>query len=108
MLLASTSLDHLVRCDASPRTGGGEFLSLGSMGAPTFEKVDMKNNPKRSALVPIVLGLVGMAAYQIILHFDHPIIMNEDLFHGIWFGICFGLEITGLYLISKNKGGSAA
>lgn len=68
----------------------------------------MKSNVQRRALAPIVIGLLGMGAYQIILHLEHPLVMENDLLHGIWFGICFGLEVTGIYHLSKNKNGSAA
>lgn len=63
----------------------------------------MRSNAKLRALAHIVIGLIGIAAYQIIVHFKHPVIMDNDLFHGMWFGICFGLEITGLYLLSKTN-----
>lgn len=68
----------------------------------------MRSNAKLRALAPIVIGLVGTAADQIIVHFKHPAIMDNDLFHGMWFGICLGLEITGLHVLFKNKRGSAA
>jgi hypothetical protein len=68
----------------------------------------MKSNAQLRALAPIVIGLLGMGGYQVILHLKHPIMMENDLFHGIWFGACFGLEITGLYLHFKNKSGSTA
>lgn len=68
----------------------------------------MKSIAQPRALIPIIIGLLGVAAYQIIIHFKHPIIMDSDLFHGVWFGICLGLEITGIYLLSKNKNGSAS
>jgi hypothetical protein len=67
----------------------------------------MRNNAQRHALIPIAIGLIGMASYQIIVRLSHPAIMEKDLFHGLWFGICLGLEIVGVYQLSKNKRGSA-
>jgi hypothetical protein len=67
----------------------------------------MSSNAKLRAIAPIVIGLIGMAAYQIIFRLNHPAIMETDLFRGLWFGICIGLEIVGVYLLAKNKRGSA-
>lgn len=68
----------------------------------------MRSHAKLRAFAPIAIGLIGMAAYQIIVQLQHPAIMENDLFHGMWFGICFGLEITGLYMLFKNKRRAAA
>jgi hypothetical protein len=67
----------------------------------------MKSNTKQRALVPIVIGLLGMAAYPMILRLGHPAMMENDFFHGLWFGICVGLELLGVYRLSKNKTGPA-
>lgn len=57
----------------------------------------------------ISIGTMGIAGYQLILRIFHPPIMAHDLFHGIWFGICLGLEILGLiYLRKANRSPSAA
>lgn len=68
----------------------------------------MNTNARLRAFTPIVIGLLGMGGYQIMLHLQHPIIMEKDLFRGMWYGVCLGLEITGIYLLSKNKSESAA
>jgi len=65
----------------------------------------MKNNAQRRALALIAVGLVGIGAYQMILRLSHPTMMENDFFHGLWFGVCIGLEITGLYILTKNKRG---
>lgn len=67
----------------------------------------MKNNSGLRALSPIVIGLFGMAAYPILMHLKHPVITENDFFHGIWFGVCLGLEIIGIHLLVKNKRGAA-
>jgi hypothetical protein len=67
----------------------------------------MKNNPKQAALTLVVIGLLGMAAYPVILRFGHPAVMENDFFHGLWMGVCVGLELLGVYRLSKNKAGSA-
>lgn len=63
----------------------------------------MSSNAKVRAISLIVIGLFGMAAYQVIAHLQHPAIMDQDSFHGIWFGVCFGLEIAGVYQLSKIR-----
>lgn len=68
----------------------------------------MKRNTRISALAMIVIGLLGLAAYQVFLHMPHPKNIETDFVHGIWFGVCFGLEILGAYLLSKNRPGSPA
>lgn len=65
----------------------------------------MKNRPRLRALAPIVIGLLGMGAYQIILRGQHPVMMESDLFHGLWLGICVGLEMTGVYMLGKRHRG---
>lgn len=68
----------------------------------------MKSNPRIGVLAPIIIGLLGMGAYQIIVHLKHPAIIETDLFHGLWIGLCLGWEITGLYQLFNNKRGPAA
>lgn len=68
----------------------------------------MKSNIQLRAFALIVIGLLGMGAYQMIRHVSHPIMLELDFAHGLWFGTCIGLELTGLYLLFKNKSGSAA
>lgn len=63
----------------------------------------MSSNSRFRSFVPIAVGLIGMGAYQVISHTYHPPIMENDLFHGIWFGVCLGLEITGIYQFSRNR-----
>lgn len=63
----------------------------------------MKNNTRIGAFALIFIGLLGMAGYQVFLHLPHPKAVETDFVHGIWFGICFGLEILGLYCLSRNK-----
>jgi heme/copper-type cytochrome/quinol oxidase subunit 4 len=66
----------------------------------------MKSNAQRRAIFFIVLGLLGMAAYQMILHLKHPLFMSNDFIHGLWFGVFVGLEIVGLSLLYKNRRGA--
>ncbi|WP_308921662.1 hypothetical protein [Janthinobacterium sp. J1-1] len=44
-----------------------------------------------------------MSAYQIMLHVQHPALIDSDLVHGLWLGACFGLELLGLYLLAKQS-----
>lgn len=63
----------------------------------------MKNSSAFRELLPIAIGLLGMGAYQIALRLPHPGMLESDLVHGLWFGICLGLELTGLYFLVKNR-----
>jgi hypothetical protein len=66
----------------------------------------MKSNAQRRAIFFIVIGLLGMGAYQMILHLNHPPLMASDFIHGLWFGVFLGLEIIGLTLLYKNRRGA--
>ena len=68
-----------------------------------FETSHMKSNAQFREFAPIVIGLLGMGAYQMVLHVSHPVMIESDLVHGMWFGICLGLELIGLYFLFKNK-----
>lgn len=61
----------------------------------------MKLNNRKSALSSISIGLIGISAYQIILRVSPTAALGNDLLHGIWFGVCFGLEIVGIILLNK-------
>jgi hypothetical protein len=63
----------------------------------------MKSTPQCRQFAPIVVGLFGMGAYQIVLHAPHPAMIESDMVHGLWFGICLGLELTGLYFLAQNR-----
>lgn len=58
--------------------------------------------------VLIAIGLLGIAGYQIVLRLLHPPILSNDFVHGIWLGLCIGLECLGLLFLRKSKGGHAA
>jgi hypothetical protein len=63
----------------------------------------MKSSSKGREFVPIVVGLAGMGAYPVALHVPHPAMIEGDLVHGIWFGICLGIELIGLYFLLKQR-----
>lgn len=63
----------------------------------------MNRHSQLRSFVPIAAGLLGIGAYQIISHIYHPAIMEKDFFRGIWFGVCLGLEITGIYHMSRRR-----
>lgn len=69
-----------------------------------FESLHMKSSARFREFAPIVIGLLGMGAYQVALHVPHPVMIESDLVHGLWFGICLGMELTGLYFLAKNRG----
>ena len=53
--------------------------------------------------VLIAAGLLGIAGYEVILRSFHPRVLGHDFAHGLWFGICFGLEILGLVLLRRAR-----
>jgi hypothetical protein len=66
----------------------------------------MKSKLQRRAIFLIVIGLLGMGAYQMILHLNHPQLMASDFIHGLWSGVFLGLEIIGLSLLYKSRRGA--
>lgn len=63
----------------------------------------MKSSSPPREFVPIVVALAGMGAYRMALHGPHPTVIERDLVHGIWFGICLGIELVGLYFLFKHR-----
>lgn len=63
----------------------------------------MKRSSRFREFAPIAIGLLGMGGYQVALRLPHFAVIEGDLVHGLWFGICLGLELIGLYLLVKNR-----
>lgn len=55
------------------------------------------------SLVLISSGLFGIGGHEVILRLFHSRFMGNDIAHGLWFGICLGLEIVGLVLLLRSK-----
>ncbi|MDL2353720.1 MAG: hypothetical protein QFF03_00520 [Pseudomonadota bacterium] len=53
----------------------------------------------------LVIGLLGIGAYPLVVRAPHPALMDSDLFHGLWLGVCLGLELTGVYMLRKRRRG---
>lgn len=62
-----------------------------------------KKYTKLPGMALVVCGLLAMSAYQIMLHVPHPAMFDNDLVHGLWLGVSFGLELLGLYLLAKQN-----
>lgn len=61
---------------------------------------------QKSRARPIVLvsiGLLGMSLYWVVLRVAHPAILSNDFVRGLWFGLCLGLEILGVYRLGKES-----
>lgn len=65
--------------------------------------ISEKKYTKLPAMALVVCGLLAMSAYQIMLHVPHPAMFDNDLVHGLWLGVSFGLELLGLYLLAKQN-----
>jgi hypothetical protein len=52
----------------------------------------------------IAAGVLGIAAYAVAMRLFHPGWMASDLIHGLWYGVCLGIEILGLVMIRKQRG----
>ncbi|GGC65767.1 hypothetical protein GCM10011396_10980 [Undibacterium terreum] len=63
----------------------------------------MRSDIRKTALGVMSTGLIGLCAYQIILRVNHPAALDSDLVHGIWVGVCLGLELIGVALLKKSK-----
>ncbi len=56
----------------------------------------------------IAAGLFGIAGYEMALRVLSSSFLSLDFVHGLWFGLCIGLEILGLVLLDKNRRRHAA
>jgi hypothetical protein len=52
--------------------------------------------------VLVAAGLLGIGLYAVAIRFWHPAILSNDLVQGVWYGLCVGVEILGLYLLRKS------
>ena len=65
--------------------------------------ISEKKYTKLPGIALVVCGLLAMSAYQIMLYVPHPAMFDNDLVHGLWLGVSFGLELLGLYLLAKQN-----
>ncbi len=56
----------------------------------------------------LALGLIGMAAYPVVMRTVHPAFLAGDFAHGLWLGGFFGLEVWGLILLLRSRRRPAA
>jgi hypothetical protein len=61
----------------------------------------LKSRPRSILLVCI--GLFGMSLYWLVLRVAHPAILSNDFVRGVWYGLCLGLEILGVYRLGKES-----
>jgi hypothetical protein len=50
-----------------------------------------------------VIGIVGIAIYQLVMHLPHPAFVDNDFIGGVWLGACIGIEMLGLILFGKTR-----
>ncbi len=63
---------------------------------------------KKNGYVLVAIGLLGIAGYEMALRLLHPSFLANDLTHGLWLGVCIGLEILGLFVLGRAKRRDAA
>lgn len=51
----------------------------------------------------MLIGLAGIAVYEIALHANLHSALQTDLNHGLWIGACLGLKILGLMLMKQEQ-----
>lgn len=51
----------------------------------------------------VAIGLLGVVGYQWALHRFPSSLLADDWIHGLWFGICIGVELLGVYLVDRSK-----
>lgn len=56
----------------------------------------------------IAAGLFGIAGYEMALRVLSTSFLSLDFVHGLWFGLCIGLEILGLIALTRNARGMRA
>ena len=47
-------------------------------------------------LLAVMFGLLGASSYEIVRRVVHSQFLDRDFVHGIWVGICIGIQIFGL------------
>ena len=58
---------------------------------------------RRNSLLLIIMGLVGIGFYAIVARFTDVSIISNAIFQGVWYGTCIGLELVGVYFLSKQN-----
>jgi hypothetical protein len=58
---------------------------------------------KANGYVLVAIGLFGISGYELALRLFHPSFLANDFAHGLWLGVCIGLEIHGLLVIRRAK-----
>jgi hypothetical protein len=78
-------------------------LGLSDFNILAVERLPMKSSSQLREFAPIAIGLLGMGAYQVALRLPHPAMLESDPVHGVWIGVCLGLEFTGLFFLLKRR-----
>jgi hypothetical protein len=60
-------------------------------------------NVSRRPFAPIATGLFGLAFYMVATRPGLPTALHGDAVHGMWVGMCLGLEVMGLVLLRKTR-----
>lgn len=63
--------------------------------------MSLKN--KNRAIILVALGLLGMALNVIVIRYTTSSLLSNDVVIGLWFGVCIGLQVLGLYFMVKSK-----
>ncbi|MGH9440970.1 MAG: hypothetical protein ACRD16_01720 [Thermoanaerobaculia bacterium] len=60
----------------------------------------------KSLFQPILLvsvGLLGITLVPFVLRVSHSALLSNDFVRGLWYGLCLGLEIVGIYRLGKAR-----
>lgn len=63
----------------------------------------MRNGHKSRSLGLVAAGLFGMALYNIAVLVGGPALLARDSVHGMWIGLCIGLELVGLMALARSR-----
>jgi hypothetical protein len=65
-------------------------------------------NRRLNPYVLVSVGLLGMTLYALAMRFGHPDILSNDFVRGVWYGLCLGVQLLGLYRLRNSGTGHAA
>ena len=52
----------------------------------------------------MLLGILGIAGYEVALHFSQSPVLHADLNHGFFIGAFIGLKLLGLMQLHRERG----
>lgn len=62
-------------------------------------------NMKINGHTLMLIGILGIAGYEVALHFSQSPALHADANHGLWIGAFIGLKLLGLMQLRKERAG---